>query len=207
MCESVSHTCGLTPNSKPYPLSSEYGPYKTVKARLWPWLSDESPQPFEVVPSSFDIGPKNGLMEDLSGYARKVDVRLPGQGNSNSHGERPVHLIITMIKWIRTSRLSITLSLSLSGCEPPLPKVNATGGGLKGSRTVGIVSRQLQLDEPSSFCTGTMTKLSKSTELICTTLKAHETRPSSFVRLIRRRVVKINAIDLRLKRTKLDHNI
>ena len=43
---------------------------------------------------------------------RKVDVRLPGKGNSNSHGSRPVHLIITMIKRIRTSRLSIrTLSL------------------------------------------------------------------------------------------------
>jgi len=37
----------------------------------------------------------------------KVDVRLPGKGNSNSYGARPVHLIITMIKWIRTSRLSI----------------------------------------------------------------------------------------------------
>jgi len=32
----------------------------------------------------------------------KVDVRLPGKGNSNPHGARPVHLIITMIKWIRT---------------------------------------------------------------------------------------------------------
>jgi len=28
---------------------------------------------------------------------RKVDVRLPGKGNSNSHGARPVHPIITMI--------------------------------------------------------------------------------------------------------------
>ena len=43
---------------------------------------------------------------------RKVDVRLPGKGNSNSHGARSVHLIITMIKWIRTSRLSIKNSLS-----------------------------------------------------------------------------------------------
>ena len=42
---------------------------------------------------------------------RKVDVRLPGKGNSNSHGARSVHLIITMIKWIRTSRLSIKNSL------------------------------------------------------------------------------------------------
>ena len=44
---------------------------------------------------------------------RKVDVRLPGKENSNSHGARPLHLIITMIRWIRTSRLSIKNSLSL----------------------------------------------------------------------------------------------
>jgi len=30
--------------------------------------------------------------------------RLPEKGNSNSHGARTVHLIITMIKWIRTKR-------------------------------------------------------------------------------------------------------
>ena len=43
---------------------------------------------------------------------RKVDARLPENGNSNSHGAGPVHLIIKMMKWVRTSRLSITLSLS-----------------------------------------------------------------------------------------------
>jgi len=43
---------------------------------------------------------------------RKVDVRLPGKGNSNSHGARPVHQIITMIKWFRTSRLSTNNSLA-----------------------------------------------------------------------------------------------
>ena len=48
-------------------------------------------------------------------WVRKVDVRLPGKGHSNSHGARPVHLIITMIKWIRTSRLSITNFLWQSG--------------------------------------------------------------------------------------------
>ena len=32
--------------------------------------------------------------------------------NSNSHGARPVPVIITVIKWIRTSRLSIKTSLS-----------------------------------------------------------------------------------------------
>jgi len=45
--------------------------------------------------------------------ARKVDVRLPGEGNSSSHRARPVHLIISVIKWNRTSRLSIKNSLSL----------------------------------------------------------------------------------------------
>ena len=44
--------------------------------------------------------------------SRKVDVKLPGKGNSNSHGARPVQLIITMIKWIRTSGLLIKNSLS-----------------------------------------------------------------------------------------------
>ena len=29
---------------------------------------------------------------------RKVDIRLPGKGNSNSHGARPVHLIFSMKK-------------------------------------------------------------------------------------------------------------
>jgi hypothetical protein len=36
---------------------------------------------------------------------RKVDVRLPEKENSRSHGARPVHLTITVMKWIRTSRL------------------------------------------------------------------------------------------------------
>ena len=39
--------------------------------------------------------------------ARKVDVRLHGKENSNSHGARPVHQTITMLKWIRTRRLSM----------------------------------------------------------------------------------------------------
>ena len=43
----------------------------------------------------------------------KLDVRLPGKGNLNFHGARPVHLTIAMIKWIRSSRLSLKNSLSL----------------------------------------------------------------------------------------------
>ena len=49
---------------------------------------------------------------------RKVDVRLPPKGNSNSNCARPVHLIITMIEWIPTSRLS--RKNYLSGCDDKL---------------------------------------------------------------------------------------
>ena len=45
--------------------------------------------------------------------AMKVDVRLPGKDYSNSHGARPVHQIISIIEWIRTSRFSIKKSLSI----------------------------------------------------------------------------------------------
>ena len=57
--------------------------------------------------------PEPYTLKHAGGGTRKVDVTLPGKGNSNSHGARPVHLIITMIKWIRTSRLSIKNSLAL----------------------------------------------------------------------------------------------
>ena len=44
---------------------------------------------------------------------REVDVRVPGKGNASTHGARLVHLIILMIKLIRSSRLSIKNSLSI----------------------------------------------------------------------------------------------
>jgi len=57
------------------------------------------------------------------------------KGNSNSHGARPVHLIITMIKWIRTSRLSIKNSLyvkALLPCIPLAPWGEGLGVGVQG---------------------------------------------------------------------------
>jgi hypothetical protein len=51
--------------------------------------------------------PLFGAVERLFHLDRKVDVRLPEKENSNSHGARPGHQIIWMIKWIRASRLSI----------------------------------------------------------------------------------------------------
>ena len=53
------------------------------------------------------------------GGSRKVDIRLPGKGNSNSHGARTVH---QKHRWIRTSRLSIKNSLSMAprqAMDPP----------------------------------------------------------------------------------------
>ena len=40
-------------------------------------------------------------------------MRLPGNGNPNLHGARPVHRILTMLKWTRTSRSSKKITLSL----------------------------------------------------------------------------------------------
>ena len=47
-------------------------------------------------------------------YTRKVHVKLPGQGNSYFH-----HQIISMIKWIRSSRSSIKNSLSKGRTDVP----------------------------------------------------------------------------------------
>ena len=92
----------------PVPLLREYGTCKTVRARFWPWLSGKS------LSTLCDFA-KAEL--DLVGPPRKVDVRLPGKGNSKSHGARPVHLFITMTQRIRTSRLSLKTSLSLELVE------------------------------------------------------------------------------------------
>jgi len=47
---------------------------------------------------------------------------VPGKENSNSHGARPVHLIITTIKWTRTGRLAIQNSLSLGAGAGSVPE-------------------------------------------------------------------------------------
>ena len=55
---------------------------------------------------------------------RKVDVKLPGKGNSNSHGARPVHQIVSLMMWIWTSRLSTKNSLSSPNCHRSCIKVD-----------------------------------------------------------------------------------
>ena len=49
------------------------------------------------------------LLARVVASSRKVQKRLPGKENSNSHGARTVHQIISMIKWIRTSRFSMKI--------------------------------------------------------------------------------------------------
>ena len=74
------------------------------------------------------------LATDLSAN-RKVGIRLPGKGNSNSHGARPVHQIISMIKLMRTSRLSIKNSLSVGVQRHFLPPtIPRKISGLTGQR-------------------------------------------------------------------------
>ena len=48
------------------------------------------------------------VLLEVAPVTRKVDMKLPGKGNSDFHGARPVHQIIS-IRWIRTSRLSIKI--------------------------------------------------------------------------------------------------
>ena len=56
--------------------------------------------------------PKDLTIHDVQPIRKSQAAALAaGKGNSDSHGARPVHLIITMIKGIRTSRLSIKNSL------------------------------------------------------------------------------------------------
>jgi len=74
----------------------------------WVFLMSEvlDLEKMHVLPGDPEAG---SYIEQLQVHSRprKVDVRLPGKGSSNSHGAGPVHLIITMINLIRTSRWSI----------------------------------------------------------------------------------------------------
>ena len=56
------------------------------------------------------------------------DAKLPGEGEWNSHGARPVHLIITMIKWIWTSGLSMENSLYYR-CRTLFKEIASFGSG------------------------------------------------------------------------------
>ena len=76
--------------------------------------------------------------------SRKLNIRLRGQENSNFLGAWPVYQIISMVEWIRHSRLSIKNFLSglgfgfscrvysfVHGNGSRILKSNAQGGGLE----------------------------------------------------------------------------
>jgi hypothetical protein len=52
----------------------------------------------DISKTKFTVESQNEILGLLQVWSRKVDVRLPGKGNSTPHGARPVHLIISMIK-------------------------------------------------------------------------------------------------------------
>jgi len=57
-----------------------------------------------------------------SPYSGAVDCLRVGFWNSTTHGARPVHLIITMIQCIRTSRLSVKNSLCVEHRRQPVQR-------------------------------------------------------------------------------------
>ena len=105
---------------------------------------------FDLIKAPLRIQLRHSLVERPPWYrsrpgqpppcVRKVDVRLPGKRNSNSHGARPGNLIITMIKWVRTRRLSIKNSLS----PPPVQGLHL--------RLIDSCITQLKAQGPSRTC-------------------------------------------------------
>ena len=97
-------------------------------------------KPLQVVPSALGsscllraihgraLAKSRCMKEENRLSTRKADVRLPGNGNPNSYDARPVHRIISMMEWIRTSRLSIKDSLSRLSKRGG-SKVEDRGGG------------------------------------------------------------------------------
>ena len=77
----------------------------------------------------------------------KVDMSLTGKENSNSHGARPVHQVISVIKWIQTRRISIENSLSLKGVGCRNSWNPVTGGSACGRDD----ARDLMLHERESL--------------------------------------------------------
>ena len=73
---------------------------------------------------------------NVSGH-RNVNARLPGKENSNTHGAGPVHLTITMIKWIQTSKSSIKNSLPQA-----YGSAESLSQAYRGTSTIRAVSSQ-----------------------------------------------------------------
>ena len=55
---------------------------------------------------------EEGRYRRLAKGTRREDMILHEKDNSNPHGARPVHQIISMINWTWTSKLSVKISFS-----------------------------------------------------------------------------------------------
>ena len=93
--------------------------------RTWSSRSEAGFGPGGCRAACSEAGPPSAACTDALLGQGLGDVRLPGKGNSFSHGARPVHQIISMIKWIRTNKFPIKKSLSpglrrvAQGVPPP----------------------------------------------------------------------------------------
>jgi hypothetical protein len=106
------HVDNLVPSATPS------RPAATVPT-LTPYTSNPTPYTLNHTPYTPHPTPHT-----LARSARTVDIRLPGNVNSNSHGARPVHQIITPCKCslsgmgLRRARLP---PAQLRRCQPPHP--------------------------------------------------------------------------------------
>ena len=74
-------------------------------------------------------------------------MRLPEKGNLNSHGTRPIQQTISVIKWIRTSRLSKKNTLCLVGVwyESPVEVSQQKIGGSPAASSPASSGVELQV--------------------------------------------------------------
>jgi len=96
---------------------------------------------------------------------RKVDVRLPGKGDSTPHDARPVHLIITMIKWIRTFQSQMVFSKGKSGTMPSMA-LRAKASNFLFDASCQSVSRSVSQSVSLSVCLSVWLAVSQSVELL-----------------------------------------
>jgi len=93
------------------------------------------------------LGGADGEGEPARGQSSRARSG-PGKGNSNAHGARPVHLIIMMIKWIWTSRLSIKNSLSRSRSGREKAGSGLGGAGFEGQPARGANGSKSRPHDP-----------------------------------------------------------
>ena len=107
--------CVPTParsNSRASTLSTTFCCKPGRSAEPWPSTLNHQPSTLNPQPSTLNPQPCTLNPDDLGPpFSCAPPQRKQRTAAEDSHGARPVHLIITMIKWIQTSRLSIKNSL------------------------------------------------------------------------------------------------